>query len=49
MLPESSSNQQGSHTLYKDILGYEIHDIEKEYYADKENAYDMQCDLRPKY
>lgn len=35
-------------TLYQDILGYRIHDIEKEYYADKENAYDMQIDLRPK-
>ena len=35
-------------TLYQDILGYRIHDIEKEYYADKENASDMQIDLRPK-
>ena len=33
-------------TLYKDILGYKVHDVEKEYYADKEDAYDMQCDLR---
>lgn len=33
-------------TLYKDVLGYKIHDVEKEYYADKEDAYDMQCDLR---
>ena len=34
-------------TLYKDVLGYKVHDLEKEYYADKEDAYDMQCDLRP--
>ena len=33
-------------SLYKDILGYVVHDKEKEYYADKEDAYDMQCDLR---
>jgi peptide alpha-N-acetyltransferase len=32
-------------TLYKDILGYKICDIEKEYYADKEDAFDMQCAL----
>jgi len=31
--------------LYKDILGYKIHDVETAYYADKEDAYDMRCDL----
>ena len=35
-------------TLYKDVLGYKIHDVEKEYYADKEDAFDMQCDLTGK-
>lgn len=35
-------------SLYKDVLGYKVHDCEKEYYADKEDAYDMQCDLRSK-
>eukprot|EP00933_Yihiella_yeosuensis_P009181 TRINITY_DN11499_c1_g2_i1.p1 TRINITY_DN11499_c1_g2~~TRINITY_DN11499_c1_g2_i1.p1 ORF type:complete len:235 (-),score=84.25 TRINITY_DN11499_c1_g2_i1:98-802(-) len=29
-------------TLYSQTLGYEIHDIEKGYYADKEDAYDMR-------
>merc|ERR1712194_630892 len=29
-------------TLYSQRLGYEIHDIEKGYYADKEDAYDMR-------
>ena len=29
-------------TLYKDILGYEIKDTDRGYYADKEDAYDMQ-------
>ena len=28
-------------SLYQDILGYIIHDKEKEYYADKEDAFDM--------
>ena len=28
-------------TLYRDILGYEILKVEEEYYADKEDAYDM--------
>ena len=33
-------------TLYRDILGYKIHDTEKAYYADKEDAFDMRIDLR---
>merc|ERR1712066_494141 len=28
--------------LYSQTLGFEIHDIEKGYYADKEDAYDMR-------
>merc|ERR1712194_190348 len=29
-------------TLYSSTLGFEINDIEKGYYADKEDAYDMR-------
>merc|ERR1719264_622506 len=29
-------------TLYRDVLGYEIDQIAEEYYADKEDAYDMK-------
>merc|ERR1712154_636178 len=29
-------------TLYSQTLGFEIHDTEKGYYADKEDAYDMR-------
>eukprot|EP00427_Karlodinium_veneficum_P023522 CAMPEP_0169105076 /NCGR_PEP_ID=MMETSP1015-20121227/23597_1 /TAXON_ID=342587 /ORGANISM="Karlodinium micrum, Strain CCMP2283" /LENGTH=236 /DNA_ID=CAMNT_0009166399 /DNA_START=55 /DNA_END=765 /DNA_ORIENTATION=- len=29
-------------TLYSQTLGFKIHDIEKGYYADKEDAYDMR-------
>merc|ERR1711920_1113143 len=29
-------------SLYSSTLGFEIHDIEKGYYADKEDAYDMR-------
>lgn len=29
-------------TLYSQTLGFEIHDVEKGYYADKEDAYDMR-------
>lgn len=29
-------------TLYSSTLGFEVHDIEKGYYADKEDAYDMR-------
>ena len=33
---------RAAYTLYKDVLGYEVHDVDKEYYADKEDAYDMR-------
>lgn len=36
------SNAAAFH-LYNETLGYQIHDIEKGYYADGENAYDMRC------
>ena len=29
-------------TLYNDVLGYEITSMANEYYADKEDAYDMK-------
>ncbi|KAF4661309.1 N-alpha-acetyltransferase 10 [Perkinsus olseni] len=29
-------------TLYRDTLGFKQHDIEKQYYADKEDAFDMR-------
>ena len=29
-------------TLYRDVLGYETMRVESEYYADKEDAYDMK-------
>merc|ERR1712157_514970 len=29
-------------TLYSETLGFEIHDVEPQYYADKEDAYDMR-------
>merc|ERR1711972_400829 len=29
-------------TLYSETLGFEIHDIESKYYADKEDAFDMR-------
>ena len=29
-------------TLYRDVLGYEVRDVDKQYYADKEDAYDMR-------
>merc|ERR1740129_574833 len=29
-------------TLYSETLGFEIHDVESKYYADKEDAYDMR-------
>lgn len=31
--------------LYSETLGYEISDIEREYYADGENAYAMRCNF----
>ena len=35
-------------TLYKDVLGYEILEVDKGYYADKEDAYDMKLQLNKK-
>ena len=35
-------------TLYKDVLGYDILDVEVGYYADKEDAYKMRLDFRKK-
>jgi N-alpha-acetyltransferase 10/11 len=36
------SNRAAFH-LYKETLQYDINDVEKEYYADGEDAYDMRC------
>jgi peptide alpha-N-acetyltransferase len=36
------SNRAAFH-LYNETLAYEINDIEKAYYADGEDAYDMRC------
>ena len=36
------SNRAAFH-LYKETLHYDINDVEKEYYADGEDAYDMRC------
>ena len=33
-------------SLYKGVLGYEIKGVDKEYYADNEDAYDMQIDFK---
>lgn len=32
--------------LYSETLGFKVHDIEKKYYADDEDAYDMRKDLK---
>lgn len=34
--------------LYKDVLGFEVRNVDKQYYADGEDAYDMRCDLKGK-
>ena len=34
-------------TLYRDTLGFEVHEVESKYYADQEDAYDMRKHLRP--
>lgn len=34
--------------LYKNILRYDVHDVEEKYYADGENAYDMRKHFRKK-
>jgi ribosomal protein S18 acetylase RimI-like enzyme len=33
-------------TLYKDTLGFQVHELEAKYYADQEDAYDMRKYLR---
>ena len=38
------SNRAAFH-LYSSTLGYQIKDLEKGYYADGEDAYDMQCNF----
>ena len=35
-------------TLYNDVLNYEITSVANEYYADKEDAYDMKLFFDPK-
>lgn len=39
------SNRAAFH-LYSVTLAYEVNDVEKEYYADGEDAYDMRCYFR---
>jgi peptide alpha-N-acetyltransferase len=39
------SNRAAFH-LYNETLRYEIHDIERGYYADGEDAYDMRCTFK---
>lgn len=39
------SNRAAFH-LYKETLQYEINDVEKGYYADGEDAYDMRCTFK---
>ena len=41
------SNKAAFH-LYSVTLAYEVHDVEKAYYADGEDAYDMRCYFRKK-
>ena len=41
------SNRAAFH-LYSVTLNYEVNDIEKGYYADGEDAYDMRCYFKPK-
>lgn len=35
-------SNRAAFTLYSQTLGFEIHDVEKKYYADNEDAYDMR-------
>lgn len=39
------SNRAAFH-LYSKTLSYKVHDVEKGYYADGEDAYDMRCYFR---
>ena len=40
------SNRAAFH-LYSVTLKYEVNDVEKGYYADGEDAYDMRCYFKP--
>eukprot|EP00392_Amoebophrya_sp_AT5.2_P012851 g12958.t1 len=40
-------SNRAAFTLYRHVLGFEINDVEKGYYADKEDAYDMRKELKP--
>ena len=33
-------------TLYRDVLGYEVLEVDPQYYADKEDAYDMKINFK---
>lgn len=35
-------SNRAAFTLYRSVLGFEINDVERGYYADKEDAYDMR-------
>ena len=39
-------SNRAAFALYKDVLGYEVRDIDKAYYADKEDAYDMRLTFK---
>ncbi len=39
-------SNRAAFTLYSTVLGFQIHDVEKAYYADKEDAYDMRKELK---
>eukprot|EP00298_Acanthocystis_sp_HF-20_P023723 c33496_g1_i1.p1 GENE.c33496_g1_i1~~c33496_g1_i1.p1 ORF type:complete len:231 (-),score=88.12 c33496_g1_i1:19-669(-) len=41
------SNTTALH-LYREVLGYYVNEVEKGYYADKEDAYDMRKDFKDK-
>jgi peptide alpha-N-acetyltransferase len=41
-------SNQGAFHLYKNTLGYKINDVEKKYYADGEDAYDMRMEFDAK-
>jgi N-alpha-acetyltransferase 10/11 len=40
------SNRAAFH-LYSITLNYQVNDVEKGYYADGEDAYDMRCYFKP--
>ncbi|KAH9939061.1 acyl-CoA N-acyltransferase [Epithele typhae] len=45
MLHVRKSNR-AAFSLYKDNLGFTVHDVEKGYYGDGEDAYVMRCSLK---